>query len=100
MLKSFFLYPPITTYILDQYSFHSYIFEGPHIVKANIETHTKQQIKEFCNCNTGLFEMIVGVLTISHTQYTSDMSICTFFLIEQHSRFVTYLTGALYVHPF
>ena len=48
---------------------------------------------------TGLFEMIVGVLTTCHTQYTSYSSICTFYLIEQHTKFVTYLTGALYVHP-
>jgi len=29
---------------------------------------------------TGLFEMIVGVLTTCHTQYTSDSSICCFFI--------------------
>jgi hypothetical protein len=28
--------------------------------------------------NTGLFEMIVGVLTTCHTQYTRDRSICIF----------------------
>jgi len=28
--------------------------------------------------NTGLFEMIVGVLTTCHTQYTSDSSVCVF----------------------
>ena len=44
--------------------------------------------------------MIVGVLTNLHTQYTWDSSICIFFyLIEQHSQFATYPTGALYVHP-
>ena len=43
--------------------------------------------------------MIVGVLSTCHTQYIWDGSICTFYLIEQHSKFVTYLTGALYVHP-
>jgi len=26
--------------------------------------------------NTGLFEMIVGVLTTCHTQYTRDRSVC------------------------
>jgi hypothetical protein len=49
---------------------------------------------------TGLFKMIVGVLTTCHTQYTwdSSTSICIF-LTEQHSQVsVTYLTGALYVH--
>jgi hypothetical protein len=51
--------------------------------------------------NTGLLKMIVGVLTTWHTQYTWDRSICIFFyLIEQDSQvFVTYLTGALFVHP-
>ena len=39
------------------------------------------------------------VLTTCHTQYTWDSSICIFYLIEQHSKFVTYLTGALYVLP-
>ena len=45
--------------------------------------------------------MVVGVLISRHTQYTWDRSICIFFyLIEQHSQvFVTYLIGALYVHP-
>ena len=43
--------------------------------------------------------MIVWVLTTCYTQYTWDSSICIFYLIEQHSKFVTYLTGALYVHP-
>ena len=45
--------------------------------------------------------MTVVVLTTCHTLYTWDRSICIFFyLIEQHSQvFVTYLIGALYVHP-
>ena len=37
--------------------------------------------------NTLLFEMIVGVLTTCHTQYTWDRRICIFYLIEQHSSF-------------
>ena len=50
--------------------------------------------------NTGLFEMIVGVLTTCHTQYTSDSSICIFLFSRTTLQvFVTYLTGALYVHP-
>ena len=28
--------------------------------------------------------MIVGILTYCHTQYTSDRSICTFYLMERH----------------
>jgi len=37
---------------------------------------------------TGLFEMIVGVLTTCHKQYASDSSICDFYLIEQRSKFL------------
>ena len=48
---------------------------------------------------TGLFEMTVGVLTTCHTQYTSDSSICIFLFNRTTLQvFVTYLTGALYVH--
>ena len=50
--------------------------------------------------NTGLFEMIVGVLTTCHTN-TLEIGVYVFFfyLIDQHSKFVTYLTDALYVYP-
>ena len=48
----------------------------------------------------GLFEMIVGVLTTCHTQYTWDSSICIFLFNRKTLQFsVTYLIGALYVHP-
>ena len=62
-----------------------------------------RQIKEWINFNlqqyTGLFVMIVGVLTTCHTQYTWYRSI--FFLFNRTTLqvFVTYLTGALNVHP-
>jgi hypothetical protein len=50
--------------------------------------------------STGLFEMIVGVLTTCHTQYTWDSSVCIFLINRTTLQvFVTYLTGALYVHP-
>jgi len=51
--------------------------------------------------NTGLFKIIVGVLTTCHTQYAWDRSICIFFLFNRTTLqvFVTYLRGALYVHP-
>ena len=49
---------------------------------------------------TGLFKMIVGVLTICHTQYTWDRGICIFLFNRTTLQvFVTYLTDALYVHP-
>jgi hypothetical protein len=49
--------------------------------------------------NTGLLKMIVRVLTTCHIQYTWDRIIC-FFLFNRTTLqfFVTYLTGALYVH--
>ena len=48
---------------------------------------------------TGLFEMIVGVLTTFHTQYTWDSRICIFLFNRTPLQvFVTYLTGALYVY--
>ena len=50
--------------------------------------------------NTGLFKMIVGVLTTCHTQYIWDSNICIFLFDRTTLQvFVTYLTGPLYVHP-
>ena len=44
--------------------------------------------------------MIVGLLTTCHTQYTWDRSICIFLFNRKTLQvFVTYLIGALYVHP-
>ena len=44
--------------------------------------------------------MTVRVLTTCHTQYTWDSSICVFVFNRTTLQvFVTYLTGALYVHP-
>jgi hypothetical protein len=49
--------------------------------------------------HTGLFEMIVGVLATCHTQYTWDRSIFIFLFNRTTLLvFVTYFTGALYVH--
>jgi len=51
-------------------------------------------------CCTGLFKMIVGVLTTCHTQYTLDRSICIFLFNRTTLQvFVTYLTASLNVHP-
>ena len=60
-------------------------------------------LQVLCVCtvcdSTGLFEIVVGILTTCHTQHTSDSSICVFiFNITTLPVFVTYLTGALYVH--
>jgi len=52
--------------------------------------------------NSGFKElkMTVGVLTTCHTQYTWDRIICIFLFNRTTLQvFVTYLTGALYVHP-
>jgi len=44
-------------------------------------------------------QKIVGDLTTCHTQYTWDSSICVFLFNRRTLQvFVTYLTGALYVH--
>jgi hypothetical protein len=44
--------------------------------------------------------MIVRVLKTCHTQNTLDSSVRFFlFLRKTNQGFVTYLTGALYVHP-
>ena len=49
---------------------------------------------------TGLFEMIIRVLTTCHAQYTWDRNICIFlFNTTTLQVFVAYLIGALYVHP-
>jgi len=43
--------------------------------------------------------MIVGVSTTCHTQYTWDKNVCVFLFNRTTLQvFVTYLTGALYVH--
>ena len=47
--------------------------------------------------STGLFEVIVGVLTTCHTQHTSDRSMCFFYLIEQHSKFLLHTLHVLYL---
>jgi len=54
----------------------------------------------FCYLYTGLFKMTVGVLTTCHTQYTSDSSICIFYLIEQHSKFLLHTLQVLYMCTF
>jgi len=61
--------------------------------------HTVQVLYMCTLCDsTGLFKMIVGVLTTCHTQYTSDSSICIFFyLIEQHSQFLLHTVQVLYM---
>ena len=61
------------------------------------EQHMGQQITVYY---TGLFKMNVGVLTTCHIQYTRDRIICIFVFNRPTLHvFVTYLTGALYVHP-
>ena len=70
-----------------------------------VEQHSKfllhnLQVTYMCTLcdSTGLFEFVV-VLTTCHTQYTWDSSICSFlFNRTTLPVFVTYLTGALYVH--
>ena len=71
-----------------------FIKKGPKIV--HLFWHSEDRASWY----TGLFKMIVGVLTTCHTQYTWDRSICSFLFNRTALQvFVTYLTGALYVHP-
>jgi len=44
-----------------------------------------------------VIRMIVGVLRTCHTQYTWDRSICGFYLIEQHSKFLLHTLQMLYM---
>jgi len=46
---------------------------------------------------TELFEMIVGVLPTSHTQYTWDRSTCISYLLEQHFKFLLHTLKVLYI---
>jgi len=60
--------------------------------------HTLQELYMCTLCDsTGLFKMIVRVLTTCHTQYTWDRSICIFYLIEQHSKFLLHTLQLLYM---
>jgi len=69
--------------------------------ESNSSSNNESFLRSKKQLNTGLLEMTVGVLTTCHTQYTWDSSICIFFLFNRTTLqvFVTYLTGALYVHP-
>ena len=67
-----------------------------------IEQHSKfllHTLQVLCMCtlcdSTGLFKINVWVLTTCHTQYTSDSSICVFYLIEQHSKFLLHTLQVL-----
>jgi len=74
-------------------------FSGLNGTAGNPDKH-RIQIIGFLLENTGLFKMIFGVLTTCHTQYTWDKSIWIFLFNRTTLQvFVTYLTGALYVHP-
>jgi len=62
-------------------------------------SHSKKWTRYDKKC-TGLFKVTVVVLTTCHTQYTWDSSICIFlFNWTTLQVFVTYFTGAVYVHP-
>jgi len=41
--------------------------------------------------------MIVAVLATYHTQYTLDSSVCIFYLIEEHSKFLLHILQLLYM---
>jgi hypothetical protein len=82
--------------------------ERRNLVSARVSSHFNWPLQAYMQhlilcitficCYTGLFKMIVGVLTTCHTQYTSDSSICILLFNRTTLQVVvTYLTGALYV---
>jgi hypothetical protein len=75
----------------------SYNRTGSSELQSTLQLGThKGQIKR--RGPTGLFKMIVGVLTTFHTLYTWDRSVCIFLFNRTTLQvFVTYLAGALYV---
>jgi len=76
----------------------NYEWNNTHIFRINAEFFFKL-FKCFMLyfVYTGLFRMIVGVLTTDHIQYTWDRSICIFYLIEQHSTFLLHTLQVLYM---
>ena len=85
-----------TQYTWDRCIWIFYLIEQ----RSKFLLHTLQVLYMCGLCgSTGLFKMIVGVLTTCHTQYTWDRSICIFWFNRTTLQvFVTYLTGALYVY--
>jgi len=89
---------------------HTHTYTHTHNTQTHRHTHTHIYIYKYIlhmertseraasglYC-TGLFKMIVGVLTTCHTQYTSDSSICIFYLIEQHSKVLLHTLKVLYM---
>ena len=77
-------------------SFMCVVLSAPQWIVIRCETDGGP-VMPGCVACTGLFELIVGVLTTCHTQYTWD----SIFLFNRTTLqvFVTYLTVALYVHP-
>jgi len=77
-----------------------------HVVRLSVNSTLLRSVCYIPGCSvrhlvcTGLFEMVVRVLITCHTQYLRGRSICIFlFRRTTLQGFVTYLTGALYVHP-
>ena len=91
-LRNTCIHPYIHIYSLT----HTFIYSFIH-------SFTFSVIHSYMNAYIRIYrviQMIVGVLTTCHTQHTSDSSICIFsFNRTTLQVFVTYLTGALYVHP-
>jgi hypothetical protein len=89
-------------YSVSENSSEPSVYSTPHktrIYEVFLTTRGWNKIKQ-AGTNTGLFEMIVAVLTTCHTQHTWDRSICIFLFNRTTLQvFLTYLTGALYVHP-
>jgi len=76
-------------------------YDDQKVLKCRVAEHSipRFQLRN-SKKHRGLIEMIIRGLTTCHTQYTWDRSICISLFNRTTLRvFVTYLTGALYVHP-
>ena len=71
-------------------------WRGDHCFPVTVSRRVKTWNRRTLFTNTGLFEMIFGVLTACYTQRTWDRSICIFLFNRTTLQvFVTYLIGAL-----
>jgi len=93
------LTPLVKTWRLHHRHQHSLQMDGNLFSDARLWSHVAMVLiwnssNIFCFWYTGLFEMIVGVLTTSHIQYCAlEIGVYVFvcvYLIEQHSKFLFY----------
>ena len=70
------IYIPVLVVIFTVITQHYQFSKLAIIINMSTATGARWILDQY----TGLFEMIVGVLTTCHTQYTRDSGICVFFI--------------------